>query len=103
MMKFFLIFIAIVGVSAIASFIISLFWSFGRRFYLRGKRYRGPVERKAGQHYYTIVGPLSNLWVKSYIDAGTLFDMRNYQKGIYFLSESDALKRVDEIEELNRR
>lgn len=103
MMKVLLILITIICVSAILSFVFSTCWHYGRRIFLRKKRYSGPIQRKIGQHYYTLTGPLSHLKVSSYIDSGTFFDVRNHQKGIYFLNMSDALKRIDEIEELNLR
>lgn len=60
-----------------------------------------PSKRVAGDKYYTIVGPLVKMKVRSYVDDGTFFHSRNYALGNYFASEVQAQHRMLEIQYLN--
>lgn len=65
-------------------------------------RVRDRFKREIGKSYYTICGPLIKLEVRKCIDAGTRFDIRNHQMGIYFETETDAQQRIQEIENFNK-
>ena len=64
------------------------------------KKKKGPCIRTIGHFYWTIIGPLSKLTVRSYMDSGTDFDDKNWAIGNYFASERNAFYWVRAVQYL---